>query len=541
MSEKSKTFEIIERSTEHTQRVVFEDFDGDEFMCSMCNEDDHDESGRAPTRASEILCDSHDHEGRAPKRAPNILRIDKLNPSIHPTIKATQGRTRKGERPKDSIGNSSPVAIAANSGNSASASVSVATADAIDSNGALTTTTTEMADTPAVWYNGDIKHQSEYERRPKLETEVDSGEWTAVIAAMEMAETLAAMEMPPLMETADDPSESDEWDSEEELSDLDPWLSDSESDYEPVDDPQYAEVMADWDLWRGPCMCGSKQPGRGCTSARCVNGDEEEAPPAIAYNDDDYDSDSDESHSEPCYPPFGSSEDSPPATDDGRLADEKTTEECAKTCLSRNPVSSKRKKRHWTKIESHHTVAVGPNAFTAGVIQPRSTREEPERPVLCPLGGIARRPAQLAPVMSKEVTWEKLTLTVDSGASDTVVPPKFCSWSTIFHTEKVGTEYEVANGQVVHNLGERRCIMKVSEKIAELNIAFQVVEVHKPLLAVSSITAQGHQVVFKDGDDHIALANGEKLPLRNVNGVFELDVWIKRDPGAPGFARQGPQ
>jgi hypothetical protein len=83
--------------------------------------------------------------------------------------------------------------------------------------------------------------------------------------------------------------------------------------------------------------------------------------------------------------------------------------------------------------------------------------------------------------------------------------------------------------------------MKVSEKIAELNIAFQVVEVHKPLLAVSSITAQGHQVVFKDGDDHIALANGEKLPLRNVNGVFELDVWIKRDPGAPGFARQGPQ
>ena len=95
-------------------------------------------------------------------------------------------------------------------------------------------------------------------------------------------------------------------------------------------------------------------------------------------------------------------------------------------------------------------------------------------------GGIARRPAQLTPVMSKEVTWEKLTLTVDSGASDTVVPPKFCSWSTIFHTDKVGTEYEVANGQVVHNLGERRCIMKVSEKIAELNIAFQVVEVHKP-------------------------------------------------------------
>jgi hypothetical protein len=137
--------------------------------------------------------------------------------------------------------------------------------------------------------------------------------------------------------------------------------------------------------------------------------------------------------------------------------------------------------------------------------------------------------------MSKEVTWDKLILTFDSGGSDTVVPPKFCSWSTIFHTDKVGTEYEVASGQVVHNLGERRCIMKVSEKIAE------VIEVHKPLLAVSSITAQGHKVVFAVGDDHVALANGEKVPLRNVNDVFELDVWIKRDPGAPGFAQQGPQ
>ena len=63
--------------------------------------------------------------------------------------------------------------------------------------------------------------------------------------------------------------------------------------------------------------------------------------------------------------------------------------------------------------------------------------------------------------------------------------------------------------------------MKVSENIAELNIAFQVAEVHKPLLAVSSITGQGHRVVFADDDDHIALANGEKLPLHNVNGVLD--------------------
>ena len=70
MSEKSKTFEMVERITEHTQRLIFEDFDGDEFICSLCTEDVHDDSGRAPTQASDK--DGHDDSGRAPKRASDI-------------------------------------------------------------------------------------------------------------------------------------------------------------------------------------------------------------------------------------------------------------------------------------------------------------------------------------------------------------------------------------------------------------------------------------------------------------------------------------
>ena len=75
------------------------------------------------------------------------------------------------------------------------------------------------------------EHQSEYGRRiqaPALE--------------------LVSMEMPEMTtETADNRSETEEWDSEVELSDLDLWLQDSESDDEPVDDAQYAEVMESWD------------------------------------------------------------------------------------------------------------------------------------------------------------------------------------------------------------------------------------------------------------------------------------------------------
>ena len=85
MSEKSQTFQIVEQSTEHTQRVVFEDFDVDEFFCSPCT-DFHEDN----------LCDIE------------------CNPSIHPTIQDTQEKTRTEESPKKLIGDSSSSATAAN-------------------------------------------------------------------------------------------------------------------------------------------------------------------------------------------------------------------------------------------------------------------------------------------------------------------------------------------------------------------------------------------------------------------------------------------
>ena len=97
----SKTFAIGERSIEHTQRVVLEDFD--ESLCSPCTDFDED-----------ILCDVE------------------LNPSIHPTIQDTQEKTRKGERPKNSTGvaaivaNFSSIAIAANFSSANSSSVATA-------------------------------------------------------------------------------------------------------------------------------------------------------------------------------------------------------------------------------------------------------------------------------------------------------------------------------------------------------------------------------------------------------------------------------
>ena len=139
--------------------------------------------------------------------------------------------------------------------------------------------------------------------------------------------------------------------------------------------------------------------------------------------------------------------------------------------------------------------------------------------------------------------WERVVLTVDSGASDTVIPPGVCALATLFHTEKVGTEYEVANGGIISNLGERRCLMRLSENGSVLNMKWQVVDVHKPLLAVSKLVEAGHEVVFRPDGGYIQIKDGERLPLRKTGGVYELEVWLKSQDqqppvGSPDFIRQ---
>ena len=78
---------------------------------------------------------------------------------------------------------------------------------------------------------------------------------------------------------------------------------------------------------------------------------------------------------------------------------------------------------------------------------------------------------------------------------------------------------------------------ETGKQTEELETAFRVVEdVHKPLLAVSAITKQGHSVVFADEDSHIPLMSGGKLPMRHVHGTYEIDIFVK-NPGFTGQSR----
>ena len=133
---------------------------------------------------------------------------------------------------------------------------------------------------------------------------------------------------------------------------------------------------------------------------------------------------------------------------------------------------------------------------------------------------------------------------VDSGPSDTVMPPKVCRAAEIRHPRKVGTEYEKAEGGVARNLGENRCEMKINENdTTGLEIAFQVVDkVSEVLLSVHRVCMQGHDVVFSETEGIHIFLNGctdNVIPLRMDGGTYEIDVWIRPGDGSglsPGGA-----
>ena len=66
---------------------------------------------------------------------------------------------------------------------------------------------------------------------------------------------------------------------------------------------------------------------------------------------------------------------------------------------------------------------------------------------------------------------------------------------------RVGIEYEIANGSTIENLGERHCVTEFLSEEADsaMTMRFQVVDVSKALLSVHhKVTEQGHNVLFSE-------------------------------------------
>ena len=127
---------------------------------------------------------------------------------------------------------------------------------------------------------------------------------------------------------------------------------------------------------------------------------------------------------------------------------------------------------------------------------------------------------------------------VDSGASETVVAEHMVTNAATHPTAASirGVSYEVANGETIPNMVEKHIACVSHEEGLRKMITAQVCDVSKPLLSVHKLVQAGHTVVFSPGAAYIQSADtNDVLWLRESGGMFNLKMWVPKNPAAAGF------
>ena len=141
--------------------------------------------------------------------------------------------------------------------------------------------------------------------------------------------------------------------------------------------------------------------------------------------------------------------------------------------------------------------------------------------------------------------WIALDVTVDSGACVTVMPSGLCPGIQIMENDlsRNGVEYEVANGESIANLGEKRCQVMTIGSMSPKKIVFQIADVHKPLLSVTACSDMGYDCYLgKEGGSLRDRVTGEIIPLERRGSLYTLRMWVRQwsderpSPGFPGPA-----
>ena len=129
--------------------------------------------------------------------------------------------------------------------------------------------------------------------------------------------------------------------------------------------------------------------------------------------------------------------------------------------------------------------------------------------------------------------WEQIEFALDSGATETVVgEDMLCSVETKEGpASRRGVEYEIANGELIPNLGEKK-FAAVSEEGVTRNITAQVCSVNKALMSVKKVMKAGNRVVFDDDGSYVEdKVTGEKIWATDDGGMFMIKLWVNRKAG----------
>jgi len=135
--------------------------------------------------------------------------------------------------------------------------------------------------------------------------------------------------------------------------------------------------------------------------------------------------------------------------------------------------------------------------------------------------------------MEEAPEWEVLEMAVDSGASESVVSDEMLTRIDTVEGDamKKGVQYEVADGTLIPNLGEKKFIAVNDSGVAR-HMRAQVCEVNKALLSVHRVVQAGNRVVFAASGSYVQdEQTGETMALEEKGGMYMLKLWVK----AQGF------
>ena len=164
--------------------------------------------------------------------------------------------------------------------------------------------------------------------------------------------------------------------------------------------------------------------------------------------------------------------------------------------------------------------------------------EQPLQAFYTGLSPMTYAASPLMPVSPQQEEWTEVEITADSGACDNVMPKSLCEHINIVPSvlSERGIEYEVANGQMIPNLGERKCLLWTENATSPKKLIMQVADVHKPLLSLSRCADMGFESrMGKRAGCLIDTTTGECIPLIRKGNLYVMRTWIRADP----FTRQG--
>ena len=133
-------------------------------------------------------------------------------------------------------------------------------------------------------------------------------------------------------------------------------------------------------------------------------------------------------------------------------------------------------------------------------------------------------------VANTEQDWERITLKIDSGAVDTVMPPTVGKHFPLEETERSrkGEGYLAANNSVIPHYGMRK-LRGQSDTYKPMSMIAQVAGVKSALVSVNRILEAGNRVHFESGNCYVEhVKSGRRTKVIERNGAFEVGFWVAR-------------